>query len=1760
MDIVVCPRTDFTRLANGLAGIGGPLITGASDAGCGLVETVLSGGAPWGFTLRGGREHGEPLLITKVEEGSKAAVAGLQVGDELVSINSVPLSGFRLEAICLVKSSHKTLTLTLKRRNDPASRPHSWHSSKVAETQTQRIAQNTEPEPIWQSKYSISSSSNDVSKCWDPAKQHQAPNQPTTVQNMEAADPCPLTDTSSVSLPPSKHLSAVDLSSGTLRKRDSPHATLSTSSNSLDPGGVAGLSKSQAASLECMFYRGGQSEAGGQLERPRYLQLPVVSGCGRVSPRLEEQVGSRYSSSSTSSCVATAAGGGGGSRANINPVWNVPEAKKPTAPSPPPPPPPLRSDSFAATKVHEKGLTTPGALPGPDGPSAHPQQKAPQGRSAVERLVKGTESQQQQQQQQQQQSVQPGERGGPDARHGFLAPQRSEVLPPYLSAEDYNANQIPPSKPSSLSSSDGRQGLAGPDHQRQHSDESSHLSLHPKGSSASYTTTSAAPKHHSVGGYYRSLQELPTNTCSRGQARTSTASLSSNALDQSSDRGGGGGHVRYYCYTPLQQPTLTTVTAALQGCVQGKPEAWRDEAGPVGTQRAMKNKYPAVQQTFNGYGNKQASGQAASESLAAGLNVWMARSSSDERERMSSGGGADGHHGNRYFHGQQQQLQSHREPPADPWVSQDCRKICPQQTPLLHSLSQENKLLTEKRSPPPLTTTVTGPQDSPELGGGSGKQGRRSDRYATTLRNEIIIKRAQLQKSRSAAALSCPGEADDEAKPGAWKSPETSTSSSDGSFSNTYKDHLKEAQARVLQATSFKRKDLELPGSEGTPATAAMLARRDLSVAEILSGKAGAVAGGNHVSRIGSRKRFPMSKRVHSFSEPDKINEVGVEGKGLTLDSVGSFIDRRMFFEGVAKPTFSKPAPKTGPQSSPEELHISAKAKGPSSHEEPVGSKVIGSSPPQGHHAHRGHLREHHSRHHSGKEHGWPKQELPLQQRSPPPPPLSRLGTFAEYEATWNMQRKQSEARSSGRYRSAENILEPSAENGNEAVCVHERSRSSPSADFYEQKMPLPARKLHLDRPADTHTMGVLAERGLAGSRGVREHPAQPDHFLPPSEAAASRTDLEKRDVSTITAHPPDPRYRQPTPDPPPYPDHLRHVGVTAALEQPALPKKRGTAASALPQRLSPPRVDTPGIPVDMTVTSLRESSDLQTAGHSARGSSRSPGVGLALPVPAMPTLASDATLKVSPCPEREAQAGRRLDEEWRALHQTALAALEPSLAHSPLPHPHTHPHGPASSPAALKGTAALTVPTTNATRSPSPQFAPQRLTDKPPAPTQDDLSSDKMGDASELSNVVKRVPVRIVHAETSLERKGRQYLLSNRAQGGPATTTTTATTTTSPQSSFAPQEQSYSLFCAYSRQEEAEWEAHRGSSRPPQGTPGSPVAPTGATLNGQSRRSSLPAAATDAAVGDRSDDDVKREELARDIMGKDKSLADILDQSRMRTTMDLMGGIFPQGEQVLEGAQQRRRVAPKQTSPRAADESRRVEDDLATAVSVVSSSSYYSTSAPKAELLIKMKDMQEQMDEQDSEDELDYDLSSKKQELISSLSKKLQVLHEARESLQEDVQDNNALGQEVEATVQAVCKPNELDKFRMFIGDLDKVVSLLLSLSGRLARVENALNNLEEGASAEEKHALTEKRRLLIRQHEDAKELKENLDRRERLVYDILASYLSAERLADYEHFVKMKSALIIEQRKLEDKIKLGEEQLKCLRDSLPLEQRLMF
>ncbi|KAM9848323.1 protein Shroom2 [Aulostomus maculatus] len=1628
-----------------------------------LVDIFLSGGAPWGFTLRGGVEHREPLLITKVEDASKAAAVGLQVGDELVNINEIPLSGYRQEAICLVKGSHKTLSLVVKRnvkmvdivaqkmpsendvhvarsfltkilrssmrknrfkgRNEPISRPHSWHSTKFNESQSETAKTQSPPTQAWHTTYDASSSSTDLSSGWEQTNLRRVSDQFSSLGSMDSLEhvshPYPAGQ-----LSPAKSNNSMEHLGG--GKRDSAYSSFSTSSGTPDYT----LSKSNAASTENVLYKVSQWDAGGkhnsgrnsqglmeggkQDDKLTYFQMP--GGCD--APHTDDQAGSRHSTSS---------------RTSYGPVWNVPEKKKTTSPSPPPPPPPTRSDSFAVTKVHERGLI----ISHPEGPNSHVPCK-----TSMENRCS----------------------------HNLSPKNDRDTF--YPSAETSNL-QYSSNKQYSLSSSDVRQGQAShisqPHHHRHHSDKSTLYSQ---------PWAASGPKPQNISGYFCSMQELPTNGSgqhfSQNQRRNLSTSQATTATDQNTE---SSGHSRYYCITSCQstQPNPQSLS--------GKPEDRKSITGvdvtQAGNERSSlsphsvtKTKYHLPQQQQHSSLSRDSNGQSKHQ-FSTVLETSVPKPGCDDKgnQRGHNSSNAEAQHAICPTGRPSEQRRSlplqHRELPQDlRHTSQVSSKICPQATPMLHSLSVDATGRDEK-------SRDTNCEESLE-----SKQMRRSDRFATTLRSEIQMRRAKLQKSKSAATL--PGsEGETEEDQDLWKTAESSTPASAGSpFTNTYKDNLKEAQARVLKATSFRRKDLEPvllehPAAEASPNyTSPTMAWKDLTplptVSEAGMSKSGSAGG--QVTRIGSRKRFPTEKKVKSFSEPDKIHEVGIKERLTSNDNTSSSLDQQKLFKESQKPAF------------PNRMPPHAYTENPS---ETKGQGLVPSSETK--HTLTGVRSREYTEELQGVPHSAHKQSVLDQQR---------LGTFAEYEARWSTQKKTPETRASGRYRSADNILDPGPEERNKTACFHERSRSSPSADFYGQEIPAPAIKPEAEysqtetEPAESlNTATSFSDRG-PGDCTVGDKPVELECYPapPPPPTTGANPDCRHRAAPATVNH---------------RPTSISHSLPESALAQPE--DHRCTEPLSGPRRKPPP----PRCPE----INSHESLDSSQSEDFTNGSSTSD---------------PNSAFVTTHSPREDSEQGKGLvDKGQGAVHQLS-----------------------ASSPPASSGRPSG-LATMERQRSPSPQFSPQRLSDKPPVSVQDEDSIRKEHVIENQNTTVKKVPIRIVHSEGITEKESCPFL---RQSETPVAEAEGPDICRLGSLGAAGQD---SVFCAFTRQKDVDSmptaQVDRKSQRD------SYMTTVGNQINSSRQQPPQPtskAGSNKAAVTTGLSEDQKREELARDIMGKDKSLADILDQSKMKTTMDLMEGIFPQGEQLLEGAHQRRKVPSKQTVTRPAEE-REKEDSMAAAGTMVTSSTYYSTSAPKAELLIKMKDMQEQ-NEEDSEDELDIDLANKKQELIDSLSKKLQVLREARESLQEDVLDNNALGDEVEAQVQQVCKPNEMDKFRMFVGDLDKVVSLLLSLSGRLARVENALNSLEEDATPEERRTLTEKRKLLIRQHEDAKELKENLDRRERVVYDILASYLQEDCLTDYEHFVKMKSALIIEQRKLEDKIKLGEEQLKCLMDSLPLEQRL--
>ncbi|XP_034533492.1 protein Shroom2 isoform X2 [Notolabrus celidotus] len=1482
---------------------------------CSLVEVFLSGGAPWGFTLRGGLEHREPLLITKVEEGSKAAAVSLQVGDELVNINEIPLSGFRQEAICLVKGSHKTLSLVVKRRNEPISRPHSWHSTKFNENQSEAAKTQSPPTAVWHTRYDASSSSNDLSSGWEQTNLCRVSDQFSSHGSMDSLEhvshPYPAGQ-----LSPAKSNNSMEHLGG--GKRDSAYSSFSTSSGTPDYT----LSKSNTASTENMLYKFSQWDSGGkhnngrngqglmdgakQDDRVAYFQIPGV-GTGCEGPQTEDSPGSRHSTSSRTSC---------------GPVWHVPEKKKTASPSPPPPPPPARSDSFAATKVHERGLVV-----------AHPE---------------GTES-----------YIPP--KAPTENRSGHKLSPKNDSDSFYTSEK---SNQFNSNKQYSLSSSDVRQGQ--PHHQRHHSDKST---FHPQ------PWVTSAPKPQNVGGYYSSLQELPTNGSVQHLGQNQRRNPSTSPTDPNTDSSGSS---RYYCVTTCQPTQLS-----LQP-LSGKPEDRRGVTGADLTQTAsernslspqtvtkVKYQLPQPQQhsstshikDSNGYSKHQVSSvPKTSHDDQRGHNTPPA-----EAQFMS-------YPPSRHSEQRRSLQVQNRELPQD--MRHPNNKICPQVTPMLHSLSLDAAGQDHKTRAPDSEESL------------EGKQVRRSERFATTLRNEIQMRRARLQKSMSAATL--PGtEGETEGDQDVWKSSESTTPASTGSpFTNSYKDNLKEAQARVLKATSFRRKDLEPvllehPTPETLPNYASSgLARKDIpplpTVAESVVSKSGPAGG--QVSRIGSRKRFPAEKKVRSFSEPDKIHEVGVKEDLQQNENATPSQDQEMLYK---EPAFPNPLPPQNYTDIPTEPKT--QSPGSNSDTEDINRNL------------------------KSREYTEVVQGGPLSAHKLSVLDQQRLGTFAEYEARWSIQKKNPETRASGRYRSADNILDPGAEDKNKTTCFHERSRSSPSADFYGQKIQVPARTSEAGftqterEPAEQlSTATRFSDRGPGDCR-VREKSVEFEHFQapPPPPMTGANPDSRHRAAPAPLNHRPSSI------------SHNLTESAPAKYEDPTEPRKKPPVLA--PQRPSYPEVKS----------------------HESSSGSQSE---ILTHCPPHAAFAPAHSAKAN------SEQGKGLvDKGQGAVHQH-LSTSNPQPASSPPASSHRPP-----GPATMEGQ-----------RSPSPQFSPQRLSDRPPLSLQDEDTNRMEHVMENQTSAGKKVPIRIVHSEESTEKENGPFL---RHSDPPAAEAEGPGVTRLCGLGAAGQD---SVFCAFSRQREPDIQTDPQPQRdtymttvrdlissdsqqqPPQPTdqPGSNRVTTGTTGP--------------------SDEDQKREELARDIMGKDKSLADILDQSKMKTTMDLMEGIFPQGEQLLEGAHQRKKAPTKQTGNRPAEE-REKEDSMAAANAMVTSSTYYSTSAPKAELLIKMKDMQEE-EEEDSEDELDIDLANKKQELIDSLSKKLQVLREARESVQEDVLDNNALGEEVEAQVQQVCKPNELDKFRMFVGDLDKVVSLLLSLSGRLARVENALNSLEEDATAEER------------------------------------------------------------------------------------------
>lgn len=178
--------------------------------------------------------------------------------------------------------------------------------------------------------------------------------------------------------------------------------------------------------------------------------------------------------------------------------------------------------------------------------------------------------------------------------------------------------------------------------------------------------------------------------------------------------------------------------------------------------------------------------------------------------------------------------------------------------------------------------------------------------------------------------------------------------------------------------------------------------------------------------------------------------------------------------------------------------------------------------------------------------------------------------------------------------------------------------------------------------------------------------------------------------------------------------------------------------------------------------------------------------------------------------------------------------------------------------------------------------------------------------------------------------------------------------------------------------------------------------------------------------------------------------------------------------------------------------------------------------------------------------------MQAKKVELADLLEKMLRDLQAEQAQLQEAAQAWARRGAALEAAVSHACAPRELERFSRFMADLERVLGLLLLLGSRLARVRRALARTTADDDPEEQASLLQRLGLLKRQQEDARELKEHVARRERALREVLMQALPAQELRTYCALLAGKAAVLAQQRSLDERVRLLQDQLDVIRSDL--------
>ncbi|XP_062339767.1 protein Shroom3 isoform X2 [Osmerus eperlanus] len=1866
-----------------------------------FVEVRLQGGAPWGFTLKGGLEHGEALIISKVEEGGKAdrLEHPLQVGDKVVVINEVELSGFRQEAISLVKGSYKTLRLTIRRRSEPTSRPHSWHSTKLGEGQTEtsmtQISQGSMGAP-WHQAYHSSTSTTDLSS-YETGYLRKSPDQYSSRGSMESLDHPHPAYSSCHQLSTSKSSNSIDHLHS---KRDSAYSSFSTSSSIPEYLAAApSFSKERSYSMETVPQRGGAGGAGGGAEGMqqadiRYVrtiydpqqgvsQEHEVSSASAALLRNSEARGGggasranhRGSSSSSSSSGGSSAGGGNpaSNRHSVGPIWGQASSRSSYESLKGAPAPPTRSDSYAAIRNHERpnswssleqarsqralqkgswhhssGSVASGkGSYGAEGQLHTVIEKSPESSPTTKPKQGGFPSQP---------AVQSGRFMLPTGIYPVPLPEphfaqmptscpSSSSVYPALAKERGQHPQGPLGvSVDEVALENGYQSIPPPPYSHSHS-ASSQLHDFPQPrppaqqSLDESQTKCALYRSHLKPGGAESQAQFPRQNHEGPAQGQGYRPCSAQSIGQE----------RRDPYTPVQprteKPRYWQSSEKLDPHVHAREEAQlrhpappsaHPEPAPMPGSRVAQGQVaqaprgddtgvPPVQVSahLRHHSDSSAFQQPKEHPLTRLENALAEVQRCASPESSSSQGSAQATRSlsvlekvNRFERREQGKQRSHSAshtnlgPPRPTQPHERNRSAL--------SSTEDLRLMLERSNSPGAYRSLSSSSYGSSITAQEDHVTQRRGSTDQPQHRSIPDVGLALQRSKSTFHLG-----GDENIRGAelpWREEfpwreglqDLLGSIHDTSYNRSYRDTLKDAQSKVLRSTSFRRRELNVSASSSNPpppvpAKQLSLERRGpktspkpaVSVPPLVLAQTHTTspvqgpATSPHTpkerhavtpevrgisppqlpsippvglpSRIGGRKRLTMEQKKRSYSEPENMHEVGLsdaEGfassrKGDTqhfLFSETSVADRRRMFEMAASRSVDPQAGTSRPDLRqlqqdaladyvqrkrgwrPEGRHhrprsaylqpgaSSAAADTRSlsstsslmSLQEPDSDSVFGgdrlcSTLPPGLQGFS----------YPGRSYAGPQahpdpapsrqniQALASGPASVQAPdsgqalgPLRSLGLSLQHNGPFVWA---APAHSSGKSASAEDLLESSEER---PAPQHYRSRSSPSVERSNQDVLSGELKMFGIFSTEPGLVALSAARSAEGQRQgcVSMSQQRMERYLLNQGPSQSNTPVIRRERQRSAD-----RQRAQSAS-----------GLAASVGLPCPFSPPGTSASVdwqASERLSQANLDAiafPCLPQDGTAATSPES---QRGGES--GSSTA-------------------------SPAAEGRRGSRGDLTRQISSDTSTSeeTLKDFCLETPVPPPKTTPSPPPPPPHRTGSRKPLPPLEVSFSRPDQNPYAPTSLPSlrisesglqaaSPPAFTGEDYDEVFLEEPPPPSPPPPPLPLR----ETDITEDFPPPPPAEIAPPPPPVWEEEAWHER--QDNFSSEER---YILGSERSQEAGHSPHVAPT-PPLPTPPvrslTPEPEPQAPNSLQQEDPSTAACEAQESLGlesqllsrrERSAEEQRVEALARQLVSRDRSLSPLLDAWAGKNTLDLMEDIFPNHTGGWEPWQRRGSSWLEDRKP--------------------------DGGCSAGQVPVPEREMETDLDEEEA------DLNQKKVELLQALALSVAVLRGERQELGEEQARYRILGSDMDALIQERCKPNQRDKYRMFIGDLDKIVNLLLSLCGRLARIDNSLSALdrqgENEDSSEGRDSLQQKRQQLCSQQEDARELKENLDRRERVVLDILGGYLSGPQLRDYQHFVRMKPALLIRQRHLDELIRQGEEQVKRLSESLPPEHHI--